>query len=70
MAWGRRAPGRGHKPVDAGLAVASREVRHRPVLLDAAVEALGLHPGGAWLDATLGEGGHSRAMLATAMSGS
>lgn len=38
-------------------------MRHRSVLLDAAIKALAVRSGGDWLDATLGEGGHSQAML-------
>jgi 16S rRNA (cytosine1402-N4)-methyltransferase len=37
---------------------------HRPVLLQAAVDALAIHPGGVYVDATFGRGGHSRAILA------
>jgi 16S rRNA (cytosine1402-N4)-methyltransferase len=38
--------------------------RHIPVLLNEAVAALGVHEGGAYLDATFGAGGYSRAILA------
>ncbi|HXW20218.1 MAG TPA: 16S rRNA (cytosine(1402)-N(4))-methyltransferase RsmH [Roseiarcus sp.] len=37
--------------------------RHIPVLLNEAVAALGVHEGGAYLDATFGAGGFSRAIL-------
>lgn len=37
---------------------------HQTVLLDEAVDALDLHPGGVYLDATFGRGGHSALMLA------
>jgi 16S rRNA (cytosine1402-N4)-methyltransferase len=37
---------------------------HRPVLLDEAIEALRVRPDGAYVDATFGRGGHTRAILA------
>lgn len=37
---------------------------HEPVMVDEVVRALGCHPGGFWVDATLGAGGHAAAMLA------
>ena len=37
---------------------------HRSVLLAEAVEALGIKPGGRYVDATFGRGGHSREILA------
>lgn len=37
---------------------------HQPVLLEAAIEALHLDPGGSYLDATFGRGGHARAIYA------
>ena len=37
--------------------------RHEPVLLKASIEALRLKPGGTYIDATYGRGGHSAAIL-------
>ncbi len=42
---------------------------HRPVLLDEAVRALNVRPDGVYLDATLGAGGHARAVLERLASG-
>ncbi len=36
---------------------------HVPVLLEEAIAALAIHPGGVWLDGTFGGGGHSRRIL-------
>src|SRR5690242_21523417 len=36
---------------------------HRAVLLEEALAALAVKPGGAYVDATFGRGGHSRAIL-------
>ncbi len=41
-----------------------RDGDHVPVLLEEAVAALAVKPGGAYVDATFGRGGHSRAILA------
>lgn len=40
-------------------------VFHQPVLLSEALEQLLVHPGGTYVDATVGEGGHALAMLRT-----
>ena len=37
---------------------------HRPVMLEAALQALKVKPAGSYVDATFGRGGHSRALLA------
>ncbi len=37
---------------------------HEPVMAPEAVEALGCRPGGTWVDATVGAGGHAAAILA------
>lgn len=39
---------------------------HVPVLLDAVINGLAIHPGGHYLDATVGGGGHSRRILEAA----
>ncbi|RLT35385.1 MAG: 16S rRNA (cytosine(1402)-N(4))-methyltransferase RsmH [Chloroflexi bacterium] len=44
----------------------SRTPRHEPVMLREAVEALAVKPGGRYVDATIGLGGHSRAILEAA----
>ena len=40
--------------------------RHEPVMLDQAIEGLDVRPGGSYVDATLGLGGHSEAILEAA----
>jgi len=49
---------------DSG-AVAGGLARHIPVLAGRAVDWLGVHAGGVYLDATFGAGGYTRAILAT-----
>jgi 16S rRNA (cytosine1402-N4)-methyltransferase len=49
---------------DSG-AVAGGLARHIPVLARRAVDWLGVHAGGVYLDATFGAGGYARAILAT-----
>jgi 16S rRNA (cytosine1402-N4)-methyltransferase len=41
----------------------SEAVQHRTVLLEEAVDALAVKPGGVYVDATFGRGGHSRRIL-------
>jgi len=43
--------------------MANHAPRHLPVLRDPVVDLLGVRPGGVYLDATLGEGGHAEAIL-------
>lgn len=50
----------------SGLAVAGGLARHIPVLGRRAVEFLGLHDGGVYVDGTFGAGGYTRAILAAA----
>ena len=38
-------------------------IKHKPVLLQEAVAGLAVHPGGRYIDATVGEGGHAAAIL-------
>ena len=40
-----------------------QEVYHIPALLPESLEALDINPGGIYIDATLGGGGHSRAIV-------
>jgi 16S rRNA (cytosine1402-N4)-methyltransferase len=44
--------------------MSEQQASHRPVLLDAAIEALAVRPEGVYLDGTFGRGGHSRDILA------
>ena len=45
------------------------ELHHRPVLVPETLEALNVKPGGRYIDATLGEGGHADAVLKAANPG-
>ncbi len=45
------------------LAEAMATARHLPVLRDPVVDLLGVRPGGVYVDATLGEGGHAELIL-------
>jgi 16S rRNA (cytosine1402-N4)-methyltransferase len=45
--------------------MADTEFHHVPVLPEAVVEGLAIRPGGRYLDATVGGGGHSRLILAS-----
>jgi 16S rRNA (cytosine1402-N4)-methyltransferase len=51
---------------DTGSGVAGGSARHVPVLGRPAVELLHVRPGGVYIDATFGAGGHSRLILGTA----
>ncbi len=48
----------------AGQCAMSQEVYHIPALLPQTIAALDVRPGGVYVDATYGGGGHSRAILA------
>ncbi|MBM3957719.1 MAG: 16S rRNA (cytosine(1402)-N(4))-methyltransferase, partial [Gemmatimonadetes bacterium] len=39
------------------------ELHHKPVMVPEVLEALRVQPGGRYIDATLGEGGHAEAIL-------
>ena len=40
----------------------AQDTYHTPALLEESLEALQIHPGGIYVDATLGGGGHSHAI--------
>ncbi|MBI2164819.1 MAG: 16S rRNA (cytosine(1402)-N(4))-methyltransferase RsmH [Chloroflexi bacterium] len=42
---------------------------HRPVMVKEVLEGLGVRPGGIWIDSTVGEGGHSVAILESTSPG-
>ncbi|HEV3057380.1 MAG TPA: 16S rRNA (cytosine(1402)-N(4))-methyltransferase, partial [Vicinamibacterales bacterium] len=50
---------------DTGDGVAGGPARHIPVLGPQAIGLLNVRPGGVFIDATFGAGGHTRAILAT-----
>ncbi len=45
------------------------ELHHTPVMIPEVLQALNIQPGGRYIDATLGEGGHSKSILAAADPG-
>jgi 16S rRNA (cytosine1402-N4)-methyltransferase len=47
----------------------SQSPRHDPVMLHEAIEALNVRPGGSYIDATAGLGGHSEAIIQAAQPG-
>jgi 16S rRNA (cytosine1402-N4)-methyltransferase len=53
------------RAVAGGESVAGRFARHIPVLAGRAVDWLGVHDGGLYIDATFGAGGYTRAILET-----
>lgn len=50
-------------PTTATIRLMNEPVYHIPALLPQAIQALDIHPGGVYVDATFGGGGHSRAIL-------
>ena len=51
------------RPADSSQLSPLQSSDHIPVLLHEAVEALAVHPGGLYVDATYGRGGHSALLL-------
>ncbi|MEE8363729.1 MAG: 16S rRNA (cytosine(1402)-N(4))-methyltransferase RsmH [Dehalococcoidia bacterium] len=45
------------------IRLVERDAHHTPVMVDEVLAGLGVQPGGRYIDATLGEGGHTEALL-------
>ncbi len=45
------------------------ELHHSPVMVPEALDALKVQPGGRYIDATMGEGGHTQAILSASQPG-
>lgn len=52
-----------------GVLVVGLEAHHIPVMVEEALAALNVRPGGRYIDCTLGEGGHSLAILSAVQPG-